>query len=383
MIQIEWEILERKLEGELSQDEKVRFDAWYNADKRNREYFRKIETFYHENGYVKEVSDEMVRASWNSFNSRLKQKTLKVRLRWMTASISACLVFGVLFFSLKWQDHVVNDTNTPIAPGKSKALLTLSTGKVIELENNSDELEDVRARIINTGSMLSYEKKKDSLISKTVIACNEIKTPKGGEYTVTLSDGTKVYLGPFSSLSYPVTFTGEERVVKLSGEAYFDVTRDERHPFIVKMDDMKVKVLGTSFNLRNYRDEAYTEATLVSGRVRVYTNNDSCILEPNYQALLEKSDELLTTRKVDVGEYVDWKDGKLNLRNQRLEDILTRLSKWYDINVFYANENAKDIRFYVNIDRYSDLNELLDKFEKTELVKFEIKGNVVNVFSMR
>lgn len=91
----------------------------------------------------------------------------------------------------------------------------------------------------------------------------------------------------------------------------------------------------------------------------------------------------MDTKKVDVEEFVAWKDGKLNLRNQRLEDILTRLSKWYDINVFYANEKAKDIRFYVNINRYSDLNDLLDKFEKTDLVKFEIKGNVVNVNSLR
>lgn len=383
MIQIEWEILERKLEGKLSQDEKVYFDAWYNAGKKNKEYFRKVEIFYRENGSLKDVSDEMIIASWKRFTKRLKRETLKMRLRWVATSAAACLVFGVLFFSLRWQDNTAGDGNTSIAPGKSKALLTLSTGEVVELENNSNELEDVRARIINTGSMLSYENKKDSLIPETVIAYNEIKTPKGGEYSVTLSDGTKVYLGPFSSLSYPVTFAGSERVVKLSGEAYFDVERDERYPFIVKTNDMTVKVLGTSFNLRNYIDEPYIEATLVSGKVQVYTNNDSCVLMPSYQALLEKSGKLLTARKVDVEEYVDWKDGKLNLRNQRLEDILTRLSKWYNINVFYANEKAKDICFYVSIDRYSDLNVLLEKFEKTELVKFEIKGNTMNVYSLR
>ena len=91
----------------------------------------------------------------------------------------------------------------------------------------------------------------------------------------------------------------------------------------------------------------------------------------------------MVQRDVDVAEFVDWKNGKLNIRNQRLEDILNRLSKWYDVYIFYVNEEAKDVRFYANIDRYSDMNELLDKFEKTEQVKFEIKGNVINVSTVK
>ena len=384
MIQIEWEILERKLEGELNSEEKVRFDNWYHANKENKEYFRKIERFYRENGYVKEISDETVNASWTRFKTRLKsQNRRRIRLQWMVSGAAACLVLGVFLFSLKWESPAPEVGKIPIVAGKSKAILTLSTGTKIELEDHSSELVDIQTKIMNTGSVLSYEQKADVSDSKTELAYNQVKTPKGGEYSVVLADGTKVYLGPYSSLTYPVTFTGKERKVKFSGEAYFDVTPDAAHPFIVEMEDMKVKVLGTSFNLRDYKDEPYTEATLVSGKVQIYTADDSCVLKPNYQALLDKSDRKLDTKKVDVEEFVAWKDGKLNLRNQRLEDILTRLSKWYDINVFYANEKAKDIRFYVNINRYSDLNELLDKFEKTDLVKFEIKGNVVNVNSLR
>lgn len=384
MIQIEWEILERKLEGELNSEEKVRFDNWYYANKENKEYFRKIERFYRENGYVKEISDETVNASWTRFKTRLKsQNRRRIRLQWMVSGAAACLVLGVFLFSLKWESPAPEVGKIPIVAGKSKAILTLSTGTKIELEDHSSELVDIQTKIMNTGSVLSYEQKADVSDSKTELAYNQVKTPKGGEYSVVLADGTKVYLGPYSSLTYPVTFTGKERKVKFSGEAYFDVTSDAAHPFIVEMEDMKVKVLGTSFNLRDYKDEPYSEATLVSGKVQIYTADDSCVLKPSYQALLDKSDRKLDTKKVDVEEFVAWKDGKLNLRNQRLEDILTRLSKWYDINVFYANEKAKDIRFYVNINRYSDLNDLLDKFEKTDLVKFEIKGNVVNVNSLR
>ncbi len=384
MVQIEWDILEHKLEGELTSEEEVRFNNWYQASKENKEYFRKIERFYRENGYVKEISDETVNVSWSRFKTRLKlQNRRRIRLQWMVSGVAACLVLGVFLFSLKWQSPAPEVGKIPIVAGKSKAILTLSTGTKIELEDHSSELVDIQTKIMNTGSVLSYEQKTNVSNSKTEIAYNQVKTPKGGEYSVVLADGTKVYLGPYSSLTYPVAFTGKERKVKFSGEAYFDVTPDAAHPFIVEMEDMKVKVLGTSFNLRDYKDEPYTEATLVSGEVQIYTADDSCVLKPSYQALLDKSDWKLNTKKVDVEEFVAWKDGKLNLRNQRLEDILTRLSKWYDINVFYANEKAKDIRFYVNINRYSDLNELLDKFEKTELVKFEIKGNVVNVNSFR
>ena len=117
--------------------------------------------------------------------------------------------------------------------------------------------------------------------------------------------------------------------------------------------------------------------------MKVSAGNESCILEPSHQAVLDKKNNTIVQREVNVDEFVDWKNGKLNIRNQRLEDILTRLSKWYDVYVFYTSEDAKNLRFYANIDRYSDMNELLDKFEKTEQVKFEIKGNVINVSTMK
>lgn len=176
-----------------------------------------------------------------------------------------------------------------------------------------------------------------------------------------------------------MAFDGAKRVVKASGEVYFDVARDTAHPFVVEMTNLDVEVLGTSFNVRDYADEDYVEATLVSGKIKVNAGKESCILEPNYQAVLDKKNNTLETKEVDVSEFVDWKSGKLNVRNRRLEGILNWLSKWYDVYVFYVNEEAKDIRFYANIDRYSDMNELLDKFEKTGQVEFRVKGNVINV----
>ena len=377
MKQIEWDIIERKLEGVLSSDEEIRFREWVEASEKNEVYFHKLETFYKENGFVKEITGQDVDMSWGKFTEQLKEEKRRKRrtLRyWAISGVAACLLVGVLISTWMGGDNsVLSEETKTIVAGGSKAVLWLSNGEKVELENNVDELKEASVRIVNSGSVLSYEKNQDTVLKGRVM--NKVETPRGGEYGITLADGTRVYLGALSKIEYPVAFDGAKRVVKASGEVYFDVARDTAHPFVVEMTNLDVEVLGTSFNVRDYADEDYVEATLVSGKIKVNAGKESCILEPNYQAVLDKKNNTLETKEVDVSEFVDWKSGKLNVRNRRLEDILNRLSKWYDVYVFYVNEEAKDIRFYANIDRYSDMNELLDKFEKTGQVEFRVKGN--------
>lgn len=381
MKQIEWDIIERKLEGVLSSDEEIRFREWVETSEENKIYFHKLETFYKENGFVKEITEQDVDMSWGKFAEQLKKEKRRKRrtLRyWVISGVAACLLVGVLISTWMGRDNSVPSEETKtIVAGGSKAVLWLSNGEKVELENNVDELKEASVRIVNSGSVLSYEKNQDTVLKGRVM--NKVETPRGGEYGITLADGTRVYLGALSKIEYPVAFDGTKRVVKASGEVYFEVARDTAHPFVVEMTNLDVEVLGTSFNVRDYADEDYVEATLVSGKIKVNAGEESCILEPNYQAVLDKKNNTLETKEVDVSEFVDWKSGKLNVRNKRLEDILNRLSKWYDVYVFYVNEEAKDIRFYANIDRYSDMNELLDKFEKTGQVEFRVKGNVINV----
>lgn len=385
MIQIDWDIIERKLDGELAPEEEARFGEWYAADEKNKSYFQKVEKFYLENGFVKEITEGQASVSWNKFNSRLrgaKQVRGRRLYHWWMSGVAACLLIGIGVFMWEQKSGDLNeDAGRSIAAAKGGGvILTLSTGEEITLEDHLNGIEDVSAKIVNSGSVLSYEK-KDTITSETEY--NQVKTPRGGEYSVKLSDGTRVCLGALSVLKYPVTFKGEERVVEVSGEAFFDVVRDPEHPFVVEMNGMKVEVLGTSFNVRDYSDEAFIETTLVSGKVKVFSGMDSCVLEPSQQASWSKAMDVLAVKEVDVSEFVDWKDGKLNIRNQRLEDILIRLNKWYNIQVFFADAKAKEVRFYANIDRYADLKELLDKFEKTGQVKFDVKGNTITVMSAR
>lgn len=260
------------------------------------------------------------------------------------------------------------------------ATLTLSTGEKVTLKQDMAAIEEGISTITNEAATLNYSTKQDTVVPRQALR-NRLETPIGGEYTIALEDGTIVYLGACSSIDFPVVFPEGERVVKVEGEAYFEVAHEADRPFIVETGGLKVEVLGTVFNVRDYADEDFIETTLISGKVKVETGGQSLLLAPAQQAVLDKASRTLESRQVNAAEYVDWKNGRINVRNQRLEDILTRLSKWYDVNIFFLDEESKDIRFYANVDRYEDISELLDKFEKTGLVQFEMKGNVLQIKS--
>ena len=265
MKQIEWDIIERKLEGVLSPDEEIRFREWVEASEENKVYFHKLETFYEENGFVKEITERDVDVSWGKFTTQLKREKKKKGQAlsfWAISGVAACLLVGVLIFAWMGRENpTAPEAVNTIAAGGNKAVLWLSNGEKIELENDVNELKDASVRIVNSGSVLSYEKNQDSVLEGRVM--NRVETPRGGEYGITLADGTRVYLGALSKIEYPVTFDGAKRVVKASGEVYFEVARDTAHPFVVEMTNLDVEVLGTSFNVRDYADEDYLEATLV------------------------------------------------------------------------------------------------------------------------
>ena len=212
---------------------------------------------------------------------------------------------------------------------------------------------------------------------KLIDVTHMIRVPRGGEFSMKLSDATMVYLNAETDLSYPVQFYGEERRVKLTGEAYFDVTKSDK-PFVVEVNGFEVKVLGTRFNIHAYQEETRFETTLEQGRVQVQTKDHTLLLEPGEQAVLTEEGEL-SKQKVDVRRYTAWKDGQFVFDDERLEDVMNRVARWYDIKVFYRNPEVKDIRINGNISRYKDFSVLLEKIEKLEIVYFDIKGNVITV----
>ena len=380
MKQIDWDIIERKTEGTLSPEEEELFQAWLDDDPAHGAYFRKVEAFHRADQLGQEVSDERVTRSWERF----KRRYLGGRRRWLNAMkyvAAACVVAAaaVSYFLIPRPAPKPKVTNAVLARSEG-ATLTLSTGEKVTLKQDMAAIEEGISTITNEAATLNYSTKRDTVVPRQALR-NRLETPIGGEYTIALEDGTIVYLGACSSIDFPVVFPEGERVVKVEGEAYFEVAHEADRPFIVETGGLKVEVLGTVFNVRDYADEDFIETTLISGKVKVETGEQSLLLAPAQQAVLDKASRTLESRQVNAAEYVDWKNGRINVRNQRLEDILTRLSKWYDVNIFFLDEESKDIRFYANVDRYEDISELLDKFEKTGLVQFEIKGNVLQIKS--
>ena len=208
---------------------------------------------------------------------------------------------------------------------------------------------------------------------------NTIDIPIGGEYQLVLADGTKVWLNADSKLRFPVSFTAERREVYLEGEAYFEVAKDSEHPFIVHISRGAIEVLGTGFNVRDYREEQKTVTTLVQGKV-VYRSERQpgreIMLEPGFQIKDEEGGSL-QPRKVDVILYTGWKDGKYVFENATLEEIMQVLSRWYDIAVFYKREEVKKLHFTGDLERYKTINDFLEFMEIGGNVRFSIKGKTV------
>ncbi len=210
---------------------------------------------------------------------------------------------------------------------------------------------------------------------------NKVETPRGGEYALLLSDGTKVHLNAMTSLRFPVTFDNGPRKVELEGEAYFEVCKTGQ-PFIVCTQGMQVEVLGTTFNISAYPQEEY-QTTLVNGSVKVNTETgESCILKPSQQATISLGNSSIQIRMVDAGFYTSWIKGKIHFKDQRLEDIMKILSRWYDMEVIFANEKIKKTyAFGCNVDRYSEITPFVRLLEETQKVHVKVNNKTITFYN--
>lgn len=309
-------------------------------------------------------------------------KTIK-RTLWpryaAAASIVVALSAGIYFFNEKYfantPAHIAN-TNKDIHPGKNKAILTLGNGEVIQL---SDQKEGV---VIDAGKLAYNDGTDVSDIAHTTSA-NDVKlnTPRGGTYRVVLPDGTQVWLNAATSLTFPVQFSQNERRVLLNGEAYFEVTRDQQHPFIVETNKQEVKVLGTHFNITGYADDGTTKTTLLEGSVHIMNFADidrrNVILKPGQQSVI--TGKALTVFEVDTEEAVAWKNGTFLFTGQRLEEIMKQVERWYDVEVVYEDKGLKQQAFRGTISRFKNISQLLEVLESTGSVHFNINGRRITV----
>ena len=320
-------------------------------------------------------------------NSRIYPDVERLRSLWpritAAASILLFISVGVYFFSQKKRliKQTVQNQTHDITPGGNKAILTLANGSKIVL---NEALRGVIARQQNVAinqiqnGKIVYSAKGAPIDS--LLVYNTIATPRGGQYQVVLPDGTKVWLNAASSLKYPTAFYGNERRVELTGEAYFEVSKNAAKPFFVKTAAQTVEVLGTHFNINSYADEKATKTTLLEGSVKVYSsaNQLSVKLVPGQQAL-NILNQLQVIRDADVDEAVAWKNGKFMFRNTDLQTIMRQLSRWYDVDVEYQG-NVTARHYIGSINRNVPVSQVF-QILKTSGINFTIYGRKIIVKS--
>lgn len=205
-----------------------------------------------------------------------------------------------------------------------------------------------------------------------------VNIPYGGEYNLVLPDGTRIYLNAGTTLRYPDHFAGGSREIFLSGEAYLEVSRDTSRPFIVRTDDMDVRVLGTVFNVNAYPDGSYVRTTLVEGKVETSCGGERIVMKPGTQVAYDKATRQADYFPVDVRHFISWKDGYYDFRDMTLGELMQIFVRWYDVDVRFANPLLENLRFSGRLRRYEDVSGLFEQLEYTGDVAFDVKGkNIV------
>lgn len=370
-------IIFRYMTSSLTEEERKELSAWKEASEENRVFFEKLtskETFMAKKEIYGKVNPG---EAYQVFLKHTRKG--RYRKRWIKvigyAAIWLLLVcVGVMFYP---QEASVGTVAERIEVGSSKAVLLMSGGKSVYLDDFKPDVRDLPSyvEVVDSNSQLIYQEKGD-----TVREYHELQVSRGGEYKLTLPDGTFVYINSASTLKYPTRFDGDKREVYLSGEAYFEVTKDVEKPFYVVTDHIRVKVYGTAFNI-NTHDPDYTRAVLVEGKVgvNIVGKCEEMILTPSRMAVFDKKRNILDVQDVNVQQYVAWKDGLFVFEDERLEKIMDKLALWYDCQVFYLNQKSRDICFTGYLKRYDEIDHILTAIASTVSVSFEINGKTIVV----
>ncbi len=386
------ELIFRQLRNELSGNDKQKLDAWLNENPANRKLFDQI---IRDESILKKLKiyhGYDTKTAWQNILSKTNEavivRSINYRkvLKYAAAILIPLLIGGYFLLDSSLFEK---DKSSPVAaeilPGTQKAVLTLSNGEKIALDNNGEEkvIEEKHARIIDVHNMLRYTSTESVDNMEPEIAYNVLQTPRGGEYKVILPDGTKVWLNAATKLKFPTAFTGKERKVEIEGEAYFEVTKDISKPFLVHTGEMEIMVLGTSFNVNSYPDEIDIITTLVEGKVNIHKlsmadkRSTSHILIPGEQAVYKKKGHTIETKQVDTEIYTAWKDGRFIFARESLESMMRKLERWYNFETVYVNQEIRDYHFSGTLDRYEDISGILEMISLTTNISFEIRENTV------
>lgn len=368
-------ILLKKITSNLTEEEEVLFNKWLQESAVNKELYENLLLLKKEKNNVHEFSKINTDVAWKKVLTKKQKKKEKSILflfrntRFVAAVASVLVLISVTLLyrntsSFKKTTASQTIKENKIEAGTDKAILTLGDGSSVEL-NKGEEYSATNLK--SNGQEIVYSSLNESSPNME-IEYNYLTVPRGGQFFIKLSDGTQVWLNSESKLKYPVAFVaGDPRKIELVyGEAFFDVSPSTEHKgasFKVYHKKQEVKVLGTQFNIKAYKDESNIYTTLVEGKVSVSVDAMQKILVPNQQSKLNLNNNSLTISKVDVSKETAWKKGVFNFDRKLLKEIMVVLSRWYDVDVVFENKELEKQKFVGLINKNYSIDDILNLME--------------------
>lgn len=373
----------RKMTDEqgMSEKEKQTFEEWLSLSEENRNLWLRLSDgkAYTDFDEVCRLTDEEKHWRHLAAAVRFRSRRKPVLLRCArAAAIALLLVLGYHYFSSAPEGR--NNAEAPILPATRQAVLVLNDGRQIALDRQDTLVNTEASDIEITSGQAKYRTGRQQT-ADTVPVFNTLIVPRGGIYSLILSDGSKVFLNSESELTYPVQFCGDRREVELKGEALFEAAHEPGRPFVVKSGALETKVLGTVFNVMAYQDEPEIQTTLITGKVEVTVRNTGLrnVLRPGDQACWRQRTGEWKIRQVDVRLKSLWKDGIIVLNDTGLEEVVRMLSRWYDIAYRFDAPLKETHTFTGRIDRNTDLESVLKKLTLLGGPDFRIADNVIHI----
>ncbi len=417
---IDWTLIQKSIDGNLTQEEETLLNEWLSQSEKHKEFYysatRKgksdpVEGLKPEELQIQkerlfskiavtQSSAKTVLSGKQSGNQALKASI--IRKKWLVAAtIALPFLLGSLFLFLSYNHSFtfktaiskleVIDKVENLSPGSNKAILILEDGRRVALGQENTVIKEGATQIISQNHQLQYNTNRvdSNLINQEVdsvenfdreekIVKNRLLIPRGGEFVLKLSDGTKVWLNSETYIEYPVKFIGETREVTIVGEAYLEVAKNDKVPFIVKTEDFNVRVVGTSFNINSYREMDNSNITVETGKVDVIRpSGKTTRVEVNQQLTVNRLTNEQTLERVDPSVALAWKDGYFYFDKESLEKIAKQLGRWYDAEISISSLHLAKIRFSGKVLKYQNASEVLDMLTLTGELQYAIsKGQI-------
>ena len=377
-------IIAASLRGKANDEEQRTLREWLSVSTRNK----KIYDGFKDGKRLEQKIVESQQINWkNDYQHFItkrqrarKNRRMKTIIRY-AAILTLPIVAAGIFLLQKNDRQTIVSISEVIKPGEHKAVLITGGGERITLSDSTlSPIQEQNGMIVNVmNNKVSYTLPKDSLCTQESPIFNTLQIPRGGEYFLTLADGTEVWLNAESRLKYPSRFTGEQRVVELEGEGYFKVTPDSKRPFIVKSGDITTEVLGTEFNVRTYVSND-SHVTLLKGSVKVknVSSSSEVVIRPGEDAHLQ-GDGTFDVREVDTDNYYLWTEGYFYFDNETVVEIMRELGRWYNIRVEFENPQAMNYRLHFLAERDQKIEEVLQLLNMLGKVQATYENNKISV----